>query len=51
AVVQHQERLIGDLSRQVHDLKTAANVLERERNFYYLKLRDLEVLVLEKLES
>ncbi|KAJ3026108.1 UNVERIFIED_CONTAM: hypothetical protein HDU68_006186 [Siphonaria sp. JEL0065] len=48
---QQQERYINDLTRQVNDLKIAANTLERERNFYYLKLRDLEVLVLDKLES
>ncbi|KAJ3118877.1 hypothetical protein HK100_000527 [Physocladia obscura] len=45
------EHLISELKNQVADLKVAADTLERERNFYYLKLRDLEVLVLEKLES
>ncbi|KAI9328739.1 calponin homology domain-containing protein [Obelidium mucronatum] len=50
-LAQQQERYINDLTRQVNDLKIAANTLERERNFYYLKLRDLEVLVLDKLES
>ncbi|KAJ3025864.1 UNVERIFIED_CONTAM: hypothetical protein HDU68_006566 [Siphonaria sp. JEL0065] len=49
-LAQQQERCINDLTRQVNDLKIAANTLERERNFYYLKLRDLEVLVLDKLE-
>ncbi|KAJ3064326.1 hypothetical protein HDU98_012255 [Podochytrium sp. JEL0797] len=48
---QQQETLIRNLDQQVGDLKIAADTLERERNFYYLKLRDLEVLVLEKLDS
>ncbi|KAJ3249640.1 hypothetical protein HDU77_007651 [Chytriomyces hyalinus] len=39
------------IQRQVAELQAAADTLERERNFYYLKLRDLEVLVLEKMEN
>ncbi|KAI8610051.1 calponin homology domain-containing protein, partial [Chytriomyces sp. MP71] len=42
---------VHELQKQVNDLRIAADTLERERNFYYLKLRDLEVLVLEKMES
>ncbi|KAI8841801.1 hypothetical protein BJ741DRAFT_529307 [Chytriomyces cf. hyalinus JEL632] len=40
----------NDIQRQVAELQAEADTLERERNFYYLKLRDLEVLVLEKME-
>ncbi|KAJ3225958.1 hypothetical protein HDU81_007566 [Chytriomyces hyalinus] len=46
-----QDRTLNDVQRQVADLQAAADTLERERNFYYLKLRDLEVLVLEKMEN
>ncbi|KAJ3226740.1 hypothetical protein HDU81_007119 [Chytriomyces hyalinus] len=46
-----QDRKICDLQRQVNELRAAADTLERERNFYYLKLRDLEAHVLEKMEK
>ncbi|KAI8843159.1 RP/EB family microtubule-associated protein [Chytriomyces cf. hyalinus JEL632] len=45
-----QDRKVSDLQRQVNELRAAADTLERERNFYYLKLRDLEAHVLEKME-
>ncbi|KAJ3388237.1 hypothetical protein HDU84_000158 [Entophlyctis sp. JEL0112] len=48
---QNTEKQIQELTRQVNELKSVADTLERERNFYYLKLRDLEVLVFDKLES
>ncbi|KAJ3353305.1 hypothetical protein HDU83_006985 [Entophlyctis luteolus] len=47
---QNTEKQIQELTRQVNELKSVADTLERERNFYYLKLRDLEVLVFDKLE-
>ncbi|KAJ3403113.1 hypothetical protein HDU80_004462 [Chytriomyces hyalinus] len=46
-----QDRKMSDLQRQVNELRAAADTLERERNFYYLKLRDLEAHVLEKMEK
>jgi RP/EB family microtubule-associated protein len=45
------DKVITELNRQVTDLRLAADTLERERNFYYLKLRDLEVVVLERMEK
>ncbi|KAJ3407983.1 hypothetical protein HDV05_005215 [Chytridiales sp. JEL 0842] len=45
------EKVINDLKTEIKDLRIAADTLERERNFYYLKLRDLEILVLDKMEK
>ncbi|KAJ3317946.1 hypothetical protein HDU76_001002 [Blyttiomyces sp. JEL0837] len=50
ATMAEHEKVIADLTKQVTDLRCASDTLERERNFYYLKLRDLEVLVLERME-
>jgi hypothetical protein len=41
----------SELNRQITELRIVSDTLERERNFYYLKLRDLEVMVLERLEK
>ncbi|KAI9365960.1 calponin homology domain-containing protein, partial [Zopfochytrium polystomum] len=46
-----QERKVKELTKQIMDLKTIGDTLERERNFYYLKLRDIEVLILARLDK
>ncbi|KAK7265784.1 hypothetical protein RJT34_33407 [Clitoria ternatea] len=35
---------IQALSKEITDLKSAVNVLEKERDFYFAKLRDIEIL-------
>ncbi|KAJ1562533.1 hypothetical protein HK405_010972 [Cladochytrium tenue] len=51
AVAAEQERKVKELTKQAADLRCVSDTLERERNFYYLKLRDIEVLVLKRLEE
>ncbi|KAG2198633.1 hypothetical protein INT46_006410 [Mucor plumbeus] len=41
---------IGDLKAQVTDLKVTVDGLEKERDFYFGKLREIEILVQEQLE-
>ncbi|KAJ3159336.1 hypothetical protein HK101_001101 [Irineochytrium annulatum] len=43
--------IVGGLNRKVADLRVVSDTLERERNFYYLKLRDLEVATFEQHEK
>ncbi|CEP10606.1 hypothetical protein [Parasitella parasitica] len=42
---------IGDLKAQVNELKVTVDGLEKERDFYFGKLREIEILVQEQLES
>lgn len=42
---------IGDLKAQVTDLKVTVDGLEKERDFYFGKLREIEILVQEQLEN
>lgn len=41
---------ISDLKAQVTDLKVTVDGLEKERDFYFGKLREIEILVQEQLE-
>ncbi|KAJ3217679.1 hypothetical protein HDU67_007502 [Dinochytrium kinnereticum] len=45
------ESILSDANKKLTDLQLIADTLERERNFYYLKLRDLEVVVLERYQK
>lgn len=42
---------IGDLKAQVTELKVTVDGLEKERDFYFGKLREIEILVQEQLEN
>ncbi|CAO0801760.1 unnamed protein product [Mucor circinelloides] len=42
---------IGDLKAQVTELKVTVDGLEKERDFYFGKLREIEILVQEQLET
>ncbi|KAI8843685.1 microtubule binding protein, partial [Chytridium lagenaria] len=43
--------IVDGLTKKMADLQLVADTLERERNFYYLKLRDLEVVVLDRYQK
>lgn len=51
ATAVDHERKIREMAKQIMDLRCVGDTLERERNFYYLKLRDIEVIVLERFQQ
>lgn len=42
--------MVQDLGRQITELKVTVDGLEKERDFYFGKLREIEILVQEQLE-
>ncbi|CEG76940.1 hypothetical protein RMATCC62417_11764 [Rhizopus microsporus] len=42
--------VVQDMSRQITELKVTVDGLEKERDFYFGKLREIEILVQEQLE-
>lgn len=47
----HSASMIIDLNKQISELKMTVDGLEKERDFYFGKLRDIEILVQEQLEA
>lgn len=47
----HSAAMIIDLNKQIAELKVTVDGLEKERDFYFGKLRDIEILIQEQLES
>ncbi|KAH8547876.1 calponin homology domain-containing protein [Umbelopsis sp. PMI_123] len=46
----HSAAMIIDLNKQIAELKVTVDGLEKERDFYFGKLRDIEILIQEQLE-
>ncbi|KAI8976838.1 calponin homology domain-containing protein [Pilobolus umbonatus] len=42
---------VSELNRQVNELKVTVDGLEKERDFYFAKLREIEILVQENLDA
>jgi RP/EB family microtubule-associated protein len=42
--------VISDLNKQITELKVTVDGLEKERDFYFGKLREIEILVQEQLD-
>lgn len=42
--------VIGDLNKQITELKVTVDGLEKERDFYFGKLREIEIMVQEQLD-
>ncbi|KAI7847351.1 calponin homology domain-containing protein [Circinella umbellata] len=51
AMDNHSSSMIIDLNNQLAQLKTTVDGLEKERDFYFGKLRDIEILVQEQLDD
>lgn len=49
--VDHNASMIIDLNKQIAELKLTVDGLEKERDFYFGKLRDIEVNVQETMDS
>ncbi|KAI9488303.1 calponin homology domain-containing protein [Zychaea mexicana] len=47
----HSSSMIIDLNKQLAELKVTVDGLEKERDFYFGKLRDIEILVQEQLDD
>jgi len=47
----HSAAMIIDLNKQVAELKVTVDGLEKERDFYFGKLRDIEILIQEQFEA
>ncbi|CAO3675931.1 unnamed protein product [Umbelopsis ramanniana] len=47
----HSAAMIIDLNKQIAELKVTVDGLEKERDFYFGKLRDIEILIQEQLEA
>jgi RP/EB family microtubule-associated protein len=47
----HSAQTIIDLNKQIAELKLTVDGLEKERDFYFGKLREIEIEVQENLES
>ena len=43
--------MIIELNKQISELKMTVDGLEKERDFYFGKLRDIEILVQEELDA
>ncbi|CAG8480317.1 7936_t:CDS:2 [Scutellospora calospora] len=43
--------MVIELNKQVEDLKITVDGLEKERDFYFGKLRDIEILVQQRIDS
>lgn len=42
--------MVQDLSKQITELKVTVDGLEKERDFYFGKLREIEILVQEQID-
>lgn len=42
---------VNELNRQINDLKVTVDGLEKERDFYFGKLREIEIMVQENLDT
>jgi RP/EB family microtubule-associated protein len=51
AVDHHSAAMVQDLTRQMTEMRITVDGLEKERDFYFQKLRDIEVLVQERLDA
>ncbi|RUS18670.1 calponin homology domain-containing protein [Endogone sp. FLAS-F59071] len=51
ALDQHSAAVIIDLNKQITEFKVTVDGLEKERDFYFGKLRDIEILVQQQLEA
>ncbi|KAF7729355.1 hypothetical protein EC973_004611 [Apophysomyces ossiformis] len=51
ALDNHSASMIIDLNKQISELKMTVDGLEKERDFYFGKLRDIEILVQDQLEG
>ncbi|ORZ02698.1 calponin homology domain-containing protein [Syncephalastrum racemosum] len=47
----HSQSVIIDLNKQISELKLTVDGLEKERDFYFGKLRDIEIMVQEELDA
>jgi len=47
----HSSAMIQDLTRQTAEMRVTVDGLEKERDFYFQKLREIEVLVQQQLEE
>jgi RP/EB family microtubule-associated protein len=43
--------VIGDLNKQITELNVTVDGLEKERDFYFGKLREIEILAQERLDT
>lgn len=46
----HNSDKLNDMSQQITELKVTVDGLEKERDFYFGKLREIEILVQEQLD-
>lgn len=51
AMDNHSQSVIIELNKQISELKMTVDGLEKERDFYFGKLRDIEILVQEELDA
>ncbi|KAI9319716.1 calponin homology domain-containing protein, partial [Dichotomocladium elegans] len=51
SVDNHSAAMIIELNKQISELKLTVDGLEKERDFYFGKLRDIEIIVQEHIDS
>ncbi|KAI9013997.1 calponin homology domain-containing protein [Phycomyces nitens] len=51
ALDNHSASMIIELNKQIAELKMTVDGLEKERDFYFGKLRDIEIIVQEQMEA
>jgi len=49
--IEEYEKIILGLNEEIEELKMNVDGLEKERNFYFGKLREIEILVQTQIES